>query len=391
MPPMGHGLADTLELALERWRPRLVPNGVRTPFGAAGRRGLRLDLEISDLVSKKRELQVADLGLMTDPMQRLFNTNIGPRAVNAARNETRTLVALQRLSVEIIAASLECTNQVRHNDRLLVIPERPGRPPNVMQLSPQVATVDDSSVISDHSDRPLSWLETVLPVVADLSENTPEAIVLGEAVRGGPEAVAGTFLVAQPEIVRTRLPQMIRLCVPTPHMRLDSGATISTAGLFCRDADLEIGITVCHHGTGPRGRQVALDYKVKRDNKVQDIVFIPLREEFDLPKLLGRGGVLEEREPARADHVSFDGATNQNCKTRIFSADAGMLRARPTIMLKLQTDPDTDQGDSGCALIDEGEWSSDLHSNAPATTATRSSVIGSGQRIALRSLQLTPI
>jgi hypothetical protein len=39
-------------------------------------------------------------------------------------------------------------------------------------------------------------------------------------------------------------------------------------------------------------------------------------------------------------------------RTQILSSDAGLLRARPTVQLRLQTRPDTDQGDSGCALID---------------------------------------
>jgi hypothetical protein len=51
--------------------------------------------------------------------------------------------------------------------------------------------------------------------------------------------------------------------------------------------------------------------------------------------------------------VHFDGATNQNQKTRIFGTDNGVLRARPSVQLKIQTDPDTDRGDSGCALLDE--------------------------------------
>jgi hypothetical protein len=86
---------------------------------------------------------------------------------------------------------------------------------------------------------------------------------------------------------------------------------------------------------------------------VQDLVFIPINNGSNLPRMAGLGGVLEDREPARSAWVRFDGATNQNRKTRVISTDAGMLRARPNIMLKLQTDPDTDQGDSGSALLDE--------------------------------------
>jgi len=121
--------------------------------------------------------------------------------------------------------------------------------------------------------------------------------------------------------------------------------------MLCRDANQDLGVTACYHGTGPAGTQVIVGQqtcRVKSDNQVQDIVFIPLGDNFNIPSLVGLAGVLEDREPAKSDNVHFDGATNQNRRTRIFSTDAGLLRARPTVMLKLQTDPDTDQGDSGC-------------------------------------------
>jgi hypothetical protein len=191
-----------------------------------------------------------------------------------------------------------------------------------------------------------------------LNDNTPEARVLRLVHDFRPVALAEMFLIAQPKIVLTRRPRMIPLCVPSPHMRVARVAPpemISTAGVLCRDADGDLGVTACYHGTGPVGTEVTVGadkFRIKHADKVQDIVFIPLGNQFKLPPMVGLSGVLDDREPAKADRVIFDGVVNHNRMTRIFGTDAGLLRARPNIMLKLQTDPDTDQGDSGSALLD---------------------------------------
>jgi len=192
-------------------------------------------------------------------------------------------------------------------------------------------------------------------MVADPAVATPEGEVVREVLRGGPTALAEVFLIAQPEVVLTRRPLMTPLCVPSPHLGITSGTQTSTAGIFCRDGDGEFGVTGCFHGTGPVGTKVTVELRqsqVKRASEVQDIVFIPLGDGYNVPQLAGVAGVLEDREPARSDQVRFAGVTNPNGQTRIASTDAGLLRARPTMQLKLQTGPHTDRGDSGCALVD---------------------------------------
>lgn len=366
------GLSDVLDLAFRRWRPAAAH---RPNFGAAGPRDAPLDDAIG--------AQYFDFDL-TDPFRRLVNTTLGQRAANAVANqrtlspplragvetrrfddlqrqsvETRTMTAMRRLSVETMAVSLRNTGQAKKDDRLLVIPEQRDRPPVLMLMSTEVEAVEDSRVVSNEMDLPLAVLSKALPEAADPNDSSPEAAALRQVLRGGDTAVAELFLIAQPEIVRTRQPKMMPLCAPHPHIRVDCGPQVSTVGVFCRDADNELGVTACYHGTGPVGTVVTINqqhYKVKRVDVVQDTVFIPLGNNFNVPtSLRGRAGILGTREPARADQAHFDGATNQNCTTRIFGADAGLLRARPTIMLKIQTDPDTDKGDSGCALIDDAD------------------------------------
>jgi hypothetical protein len=254
--------------------------------------------------------------------------------------------------------SMRLTGQARKADRLLVVPgHHDGQPPVLMMLSPDVGA-HESRLVSDEMDLPFRGLMIGLEEVADPGEDTPESVTLRQVLRGGPMALIEVFAIAQPEIVLTRRPRMIPLCAPSPHIPVKSGEKVSTAGILCRDADGDLGVTACYHGTGPVGTEVAVGLRkcrVKRADVVQDIVFIALGQGFNVPQIAGLNGVRADREPARSDRARFDGVSNQNTNTRIFGADAGLLRSRPTIMLKVQTDPDTDQGDSGSALLDEND------------------------------------
>ena len=149
---------------------------------------------------------------------------------------------------------------------------------------------------------------------------------------------------------------MIPLCVPDPHLRVETATPVSTVGVLCRDLEGVLGATASFHGTGPVGTGVSVNtYKttVKAADPIQDIVFLPLGEGFPLPRLMGSSGIRGERSPAQADKVIFEGATSGRVTTRIMSHDAGLLRRRKTVQLKVQTPPDTNVGDSGCALVDD--------------------------------------
>jgi hypothetical protein len=237
-----------------------------------------------------------------------------------------------------------------------------------MLLSPDLEAGRWARVISDELHLPLGVLQQAMGQIADPNETFPEAIALRQVLDGPHRyapapygqtyATADVFLISQPEVVKTRRPKMIPLCVPLPCIKLEGEAQVSTAGIFCRDSSGNLGVTGCFHGTGPVGTDVMVDLRqcqVTRANQVQDIVFIPLGEGLNIPDLEGVGGVRIDREPARAEHVHFDGVVNQNQRTRVFGCDNGLLRARPTVQLKVQTDPDTDCGDSGCALLDEND------------------------------------
>jgi len=160
---------------------------------------------------------------------------------------------------------------------------------------------------------------------------------------------------AAPHVIHTRLPRMEPLCVPTPPIEVGCPPQISTAGLFCRDAQGTLGITACLHGTGPVGTRVTVglrEFEVRLAHPVQDLVFIPLPSDYNFPLLLGRGGPCRDRAPGQGDPVRFVGVKSGATTTWISSHDTGLLRQRATVQLKVQTGPDANPGDSGAVLID---------------------------------------
>jgi len=358
MPATNFGLDDVLNQAFQGWQPSFTKHGVlpsNRVFGAVGRGGAG-DSTMIGIVRSRPGGGGPSIEFEGSPMNRMFGTSIGDRAVTAIGNETRTLAALERLSLEIMARALYAVGKVHPADRLLVVPARDGRPPVLMLMSPDMQDAHQSRMISDELDLPFPVMEMAMRDLTRPDQGTQEAVAFLELQNTGPLGVAELFLISQPEIILTRRPRMIPLCAPSPYLTVEAAGQLSTAGVFCHDDEGEFGVTACYHGTGDKGTSVRIGAhigEVKHANPVQDIVFIPLDTDYPMPPLTGRGGLRNDREPAKADYMHFDGATNQNRTTRIFGTDNGLLRARPTVQLKVQTDPDTDCGDSGCALIDD--------------------------------------
>src|SRR5690242_18230590 len=97
MVATGPGLGVVLDVALRNWRPRAEQG-----FGAMP--------------------HAAPAPVTADQMQRLFGTDTGRQAVIAVGDPLRALAAVERLSVEVLAASLRFSDQVTDADRLLVVP-----------------------------------------------------------------------------------------------------------------------------------------------------------------------------------------------------------------------------------------------------------------------------
>ncbi len=177
--------------------------------------------------------------------------------------------------------------------------------------------------------------------------------------RTGPDALLAALWIARPEVIVARMPAMMPLNCPSPALEVRSAAESSSVGMFCRDAAGIVGFTACHHGTGPVGTSIelgGLPTEVIHAHAVQDIVFAPLPENYVVPNCAhGLAGIRRNRAPAQNDLATFEGCTSGHRNIVVTSHDAGLLRQRASVQLKVQTTAELNQGDSGSALIDEDD------------------------------------
>jgi len=405
------GLDDAINLAMNKSQLLTNISEVGDYFGAAGRKGHVVDEELQSILSpilgpSRATSFSSDRGfwfegtgalepVLNSTLRRMFLSGlIPPESIRYDSNPSiysHAIMELRRFSAEVVALALHLSDQVKKNDRILFKADDASGPPVIMLLSSAVDYVSESRVISEEANLPLSLLIEAFDFIM---KERDDAVFESITREGKPAALARLFFSVRPEIILTRRPRMIPLCTPAPHISLKSDGKISTAGLLCRDADGALGVTACYHGTGPVGTHVMVDLReceVTRADKVQDIVFIPLGEGFNIPDLVGLRGVESNSEPSRSARVRFDGATNQNKATRILSTDFGLLRARPTVQLKVQTDPDTDQGDSGSALLDDNDRVLGFAFERTAYDDYPQFTDWIWAANALRALQLTPI
>jgi len=291
---------------------------------------------------------------------RLFASRLGQMAVQRIGNESRTLDALSFLSVEVLLEYMEERWGANRGGpgagtRFLTVRGDPADPPTLVVLDPALGDVSQSRRITEEIELEPQGLvaafERLLPYIAEVDHK----------LAGLQKELHGPWMlelltIAQPEIVLSRRPRMVWLCAPSPHVVVRRGAALSSAGIFCRDRHGRLGVTACLHGTGPAGTEVTVGgtpAAVEITDAVQDMVFIPLDENYPVPSVRGRAGVRCERAPSESEPVFFDGAGSQGkVDTRVRSHDAGILRRRPSVQLKVQTPADTNAGDSGAALID---------------------------------------
>jgi hypothetical protein len=206
--------------------------------------------------------------------------------------------------------------------------------------------------------RALEYIHKNASELVSTGNDPIDALVTNFLFGLGPDAIAEALWITRPEVAITRLPKMQPLCAPWPHLAIDSWGKKSTAGVFCRDTSEVLGVTACFHGTGPIGTAVDVgsqNSSVALASNVQDTVFVPLTEGYIVPHVRGTRGVLSTRTPGQYDNVTFFGSSSGETATRIISYDAGLLRSRPTVQLRVQTLPNTNAGDSGAALINQDD------------------------------------
>lgn len=297
----------------------------------------------------------------------MLQTDIGQTAARLTGNEERALGQIELLAADTMAAAATFSppngGRARHywgeaDVRTLVVPSGIGddRPPTLLLLDPRA--VGPPERITDSVGLIPLPLENAEALLRRGASHFREASDFESMVFGaGPEALLATLWIARPEVIVMRKPEMIPLSCPSPALQIRAGDEISTMGMFCRDAGGVPGFTACFHGTGPIGTGITLGGQptaVSHANAVQDIVFAPLPTGYVVPNFaLGAAGIRRGRAPAQNDPATFDGCTSGAKNTVVTSHDAGILRTRASVQLKVQTTAAVNRGDSGSALIDE--------------------------------------
>lgn len=287
----------------------------------------------------------------------------------AFHDQDEILSAVSALSIELLAATIEgranpptWLSRVRQ----LAVPGMADAPPTLLVLDPLAAQARRAT--DELNIDQIEIVDTYMrlrPRLNDIGERRlAELLGVGDARA---HTALEIMLIQPPEVVVAPHPRMVPLSVPSPYWEVVSQGGASTVGVLCRNKDGRLGLTACYHGTGPKGTPVvvrragqSLDSvrsEVALDDVVQDIVFIPLPAHEPAITLRGRAGVRRGMAPSQAELMTFEGAGSgrETVSTRIQSHDAGILRPRPTVQLRVQTLPNAEQGDSGAALVDEND------------------------------------
>lgn len=291
---------------------------------------------------------------------RMVSSALGQAAFSRIRNETETMRALSILSVEVLYEYLRRRDhRILAGSRCLTVPGELSESPVLLILDPRVALDRGAELITDVAEVDANALQQFSQAQSlDLLRNIDSRLNdIEEAPLDDPLEL---LWITRPEIIRARLPRMVPICSPIPHVRVECNGQFSSAGVFCRDPSGTLGVSACYHGTGDVGTAVLVDgvaSTVALADRVQDIVFVPLHHSSRIPPLHGVKGPRSNRAPSQAEPVRFDGAGSGTLiQTNVQSHDSGILRRRATVQLKVQTPASTNAGDSGCALIDSDDY-----------------------------------
>lgn len=145
-----------------------------------------------------------------------------------------------------------------------------------------------------------------------------------------------------------------------------NGNQTSTAGAIATDINGKIGVTASYHGIQgsqgqvPIGKSIWIDGKkatISSVNNISDSCFATYNNQnIQTPyPIVGVKGPLSGQAPRQYDSVDFYGlkSGSKNSTVQGFSMEIPFVQ--PYTQLKVLTDPDTNPGDSGAALIDSDD------------------------------------
>lgn len=300
-----------------------------------------------------------------DAYSRMFASDFGSKAVNMVGNEGLTLSIINAYALESLVVQAE---KAVPDGRILLLRDAGDRPVLLM-LDPSLPVDEPALRVTDGVplDVPaiLADAEHLLAIAAGGANaehftGTPhQREVARQLLSGGSSALSEALWIAQPEVLRAPLPEMIPLGCVDPALEVRCGDNSSSVGFFCRDAKGNVGVTACLHGTGPTGTDLllgGLPAKVSAHSEVQDLVFIRLPDGYQLPAFgHGKGGIRRDRAPSPEEEVHFVGCKSGAKKTQISATSRGLLFIDPRRQSTIETPAVVNRGDSGCALLDRDD------------------------------------
>lgn len=311
-----------------------------------------------------------------EPLSRIFDTSFGRRSHARIGDESQTLVDVGMYAAQVLGGLLPSLTLSPPR-----MPTRRGHPAKGrMEASVRYAISDLARRIVVYHGKG-GHRRSVLVLDPELPMNTPPAVLpaaalgnlileaggrLGELAtadlvdaRDDSDAIEALWI-ARPRVIVAPQPPLEYTCVSRPAPTVVCAGRASTAGAWATDKSGTTGITVCYHGTGPSGTKVAIggvDRVVTHDSEVVDSCFVavPASELPPSSSFIGRRGVLQKRAPGAQERHTFWASSGSVKDARIVGVDYGVPVLTPHRQLCVYTDPVTNYGDSGGALVNDDD------------------------------------
>jgi hypothetical protein len=171
-----------------------------------------------------------------------------------------------------------------------------------------------------------------------------------------PDAVDELMRVHEVGVIIAPKPQVLTTGSPSPAWKIETDADkTGTAGVVAEDAEGRTGVTAALH-TVSRASEVTVDGRqgtVVTKHEVTDSAFIHVPDLSPPKRGIGLTGPLTRLAPAEGEEVGFVGAASGRKRTTLVGWNATILTPESSLRNnKCLTVPDTEEGDSGAALVD---------------------------------------
>ncbi|WP_299217429.1 hypothetical protein [uncultured Aquimarina sp.] len=145
-----------------------------------------------------------------------------------------------------------------------------------------------------------------------------------------------------------------------------NGKQTSTAGAIATDVNGDLGVTVSYHSIEDSQGQIPIGKNIWVDGKKATITSVDIisdscfatynNQNIQIPNvIIGLKGPLSGQSPRQYDSVDFYGLKSGSKNSIVQGWSMEIPFVQPYTQLKVITDPDTNPGDSGAALIDSDD------------------------------------